>query len=122
MTPLGEIANRWSNSHPTPIFVGAVPEGTPPPHLALTENTTSQVRASGNVISWNQTAVTITAVASTSVEAGELGDYMEMLFNGVSFGSVADMVMTMRSVSYMDTPTLTGNRGWVAMLDFSIKY
>jgi len=122
MTPLGEIANRWSNSHPTPIFVGAVPEGTPPPHLALTENTTSQVRASSNVISWNQTAVTITAVASTSVEAGELADYMEMLFNGVSFGSVADMVMTMRSVSYMDTPTLTGNRGWVAMLDFSIKY
>lgn len=122
MTPLGEIANRWSNSHPVPIFVGAVPEGTPPPHLALTENTTSQVRSSSNVINWNQTSVTITAVANTSVDAGELGDYMEQLFNGVSFGSVADMVMTMRTVNYTDTPTLTGNRGWVAMLDFSIRH
>ena len=122
MTPLGEIAQRWTLSYPVPIFVGAVPEGTAPPHVAVTEGMTTLERSISNVTCWRQTLVTLTAVAGTSVECGNLADYMELLYDRKSFGTIADMVMTMRSVVYMDTPTLTGNRGWVATLDFTIRY
>ncbi len=56
------------------------------------------------------------------MESGQLADYADFLFNQQSFSTVADMVQTMRTTYFMDTPSLTGSRAWVTNIDYSIKY
>lgn len=122
MTPMADILNRWRNNNATPVFVGAAPEGQLPPYVVLSEQTTMQQRATQNVVCWNQTSVSFTAVASTSAESGQLADYADFLYNQKSFSSVADMTQTMRSVYFSDTPSLTGSRVWVTSVDYTIKH
>jgi hypothetical protein len=60
--------------------------------------------------------------AATSTDAEIAKEFARSLFNMKSFGDVADMVVTNRNTFYSDTPTLTGNRGWVTQIDFQVKH
>ena len=119
---MADILNRWRINNPTPAFVGAAPEGQEPPYCVFTEQTSMQQRAMPKLVCWTQTAVSFTAVGNTSMESGQLADYADFLFNQQSFSTVADMVQTMRTPYFMDTPSLTGSRAWVTNIDYSIKY
>lgn len=122
MTPMKDILTRWRLNSPTVAFVGAAPEGQQPPYVVFAEQTSMQQKAMPNVVLWTQTSVSFTAVGTTSTEASDLGDLADLVFNQKAFGPVADMVSTMRTTYFMDTPSLTGNRAWVTNIDYAIKH
>lgn len=122
MSFIADIANRWTVNHPAPCFVGSVPEGTLPPYVAFVVRDTRQERSMPNTINWRVSVVGFTAVANTSVEADDMANYAETLFNMKSFSSVADMTSAFRTTYYTDNPTLTANRAWVSSIEFSIRH
>lgn len=122
MTPMKDILTRWRLNSPTVAFVGAAPEGQQPPYVVFAEQASTLQKAMPNVVLWTQTSVSFTAVGTTSTEASDLGDLADLVFNQKAFGPVADMVSTMRTTYFMDTPSLTGNRAWVTNIDYAIKH
>lgn len=122
MSAFGDIVTRWSVNSPIPAYAGAAPEGTAPPFVVFTYVSGSEERCSPNTVAWQNAVVSFIVSELTSVEADTAAEYARQLFNMKSFGEVADMVVTNRGLFFTDTPTLTGNRGWVAQLDFQVKH
>lgn len=122
MSILADIVNRWKQNYPVAVWAGAAPEGTAPPYVVFTYASGSERRVSPRMVAWQEAVVSFTASGSTSVEAQQYAEDARTLFDMQSFGTVVDMVVTNRSLYYTDSPTLTGNRGWVAQLDFAIRH
>lgn len=122
MSFMGDIVSRWVSNSPIPAWSGAAPEGTNPPYAVFSQSGGSEERTSSNVVAWQSDVVTLSISASTSTDAEIAKDFARDLFNMKSFGDVADMVVTNRNTFYSDTPTLTGNRGWVTQIDFQVKH
>lgn len=122
MSAFGDVVTRWSLNSAIPAFAGAAPEGTLPPFAVFNYVSGTEERCSRNTVAWQNAVVSLSVSALTSVDADQAAELARQLFNMQSFGEVADMVMTNRGLYYTDTPTLTGNRGWVAQLDFMIKH
>lgn len=122
MSFMGDIVTRWNANSPIPSWSGAAPEGTQPPYAVFTVSGGSEVRCSSNSVAWQNDIVTLSVSALTSTDAEIARDFARDLFNMKSFGDVADMVITNRNTFYSDTPTLTGNRGWVTQIDFQVRH
>lgn len=122
MDVMRDIYNRWATNHPTPAWVGAAPEGTAPPYVVFAYQSGSEVRGCGRVVMYQEGLVSFLTSALTSTEANDLKKYAYALYNLQAFGSVMDMALTNQTSFYSDVPTLTGNRGWVAQIDFAIKH
>lgn len=122
MSAISDISNRWSINSAVPCFIGAAINGTLPPYVVFTSMGSLEVRSSPNVVNWTEETISFMVVTSTSVESNDLSMYALQLFNMKSFGSVADMRKNAGSTYYTDNPMLTGSKGWVGSIDFTIKY
>lgn len=122
MSALGDIVNRWSANSAIPYFLGAAPEKTLPPFVVFNYVSGTEERCARNTVAWQNAVVNFSVSATTSVDADQAADLARQLYNMQSFGEVADMVLASRQLTYTDTPTLTGSRGWVAQIDFALKH
>jgi hypothetical protein len=122
MSALGDIVTRWNTNSPIPAIAGAASEGTEPPFVVFVYVSGSEERCAPNTVAWQNSLISFIVSETSSVLAESATEFARQLFNMKSFGEVADMIVTNRGLFYTDTPTLTGNRGWVAQLDFQVKH
>lgn len=122
MSILADIVTRWKQNYPVQVWAGSVPNNTSPPYVVFTYASGGERRVAPSTVAWQEAVISFTATANTSVDAEQFAEDARSLYDMKSFGAVADMIMTNRSLYYTDNPSLTSNRIWVSQLDFAIKH
>ena len=122
MSFISDIANRWSMFSATPYYVGAVSEGVLPPYVVFVIKETRPRISAPNTVNYRKSVITFSAVANNSVDATDLADISDLLYNMKSFQGICSMIETTRSTYYTENPTLTGNRAWVSSLTYTVMH
>jgi len=122
MTPLGELVNAWETVSKVPIFVGSAPEKTVLPYCTLNSVQSNPIVLAPRVLGWTEGLVQFNSAAIKLQEAEALAELARSTFRFFRGRQIADMVLLNEGNAYSRQPNLSGNRGWVATLEFRIRY
>lgn len=122
MIPFDDLAQRWQQFSGVPIYVGTTPEGTLPPYASLNVIQSNPNVLTGNTQSWTESLVQFAAVTETLSLSESLADTATTAFHLKTFAKVVDMTLLNRTTVYSDQPSLTGNKAWLATMEFRIRH